>query len=272
MTAEPATGSSAAGLERLTALMGGIAVRDAPPEGPPAAAWWHLPDAVDRMPERLDRVAVGVGRRDAATSFLGGWAVAPMVQVTTAPAILDRDLVPLRLDDVHLRAHPGGWFDGIALGGIGHVTRGADLEARWARQAADVLTPVLDAVHAAGERFGLRGLWGVAVVDRVLWTATDLAERGYGDAGTLVRRAQSLLDALEPLAPVRLTRARTMTVPGPAGDVTFPVKSACCLLYKTIPPRLRTPDQYCTGCPILPDDTRAPRWRAYLAGQQQSTP
>ena len=149
------------------------------------------------MRERLDRVEDGVGRRDAATSFLGGWAVAPIVQVTTAPAIVDRDLVPVRADDVHLRAHPGGWFDGIALGGAGQVTRGADLEAQWARQAAEVLTPVLAAVHEAGERFGLRGLWGNAVVDRVLWTATDLAERGFGDARTLVRRAQDLLDALE---------------------------------------------------------------------------
>ena len=263
MTAVPST----SGLERLTALMGDIAVREAPPAGPPAEAWWPLAVAVGRMRERLDRVEDGVGRRDAATSFLGGWAVAPIVQVTTAPAIADRDLVPVRADDVHLRAHPGGWFDGIALGGAGQVTSGADLEAQWARQAAEVLTPVLTAVHEAGERFGLRGLWGNAVVDRVLWTATDLAERGFGDARTLVRRAQDLLDALEPLAPVRLTRGRTMDVEGPSGPVTFPVKSVCCLLYKTIPPRLRTHDQYCTGCPIIPDEGRSARWRAYLAGE-----
>jgi hypothetical protein len=263
MTAVPST----SGLERLTALMGDIAVRTAPPEGPPAEAWWPLAKAIDRMGERLDRIETGVGRRDAATSFLGGWAAGPIVQVTTAPAIVDRDLVPVRADDVHLRAHPGGWFDGIALGGAGQVTRGADLEAQWARQAAEVLTPVLAAVQEAGDRFGLRGLWGNAVVDRVLWTATDLAERGFGDARTLVRRAQDLLDALEPLAPVRLTRGRTMDVEGPSGSVTFPVKSACCLLYKTIPPRLRTPDEYCTGCPIIPDEGRPARWRAYLAGE-----
>jgi len=254
-------------LERLAALMGDIAVREAPPGGPPAESWWPLAEAVARMGERLDRVEAGVGRRDAATSFLGGWAVGPIVQVTTAPAIVDRDLVPVVAGDVHLRAHPGGWFDGISLGGVGHVTRGGDLEERWARQAAEVLTPVLAAVHEAGERFGLRGLWGNAVVDRVVWTATDLAERGYGDARTLVRRAQDLLDALEPRAPVRLTRSRTMDVEVPSGSVTFPVKSACCLLYKTIPPRLRTPDQYCTGCPILPDEGRPARWRAYLAGE-----
>jgi hypothetical protein len=123
---------------------------------------------------------------------------------------------------------------------------------------------VLAAVHEAGDRFGLRGLWGHGVVDRVLWTATDLAERGYGDARTLVRRARDLLDALEPLAPVRLTRGRTMDVAGPAGEVTFPVKSACCLLYRTIPQRLRSHAEYCTGCPIIPDETRPPRWRAYL--------
>ena len=263
MTAVPA----ASGLERLAALMGDITVREAPPEGPPAEAWWPLARAVDRMRERLDRVEAGVGRRDVATSFLGGWAVAPIVQVTTAPALVDRDLVPVAAGDVHLRAHPGGWFDGIALSGAGHVVRGGDLEARWARQAAEVLTPVLAAVHEAGERFGLRGLWGNAVVDRVLWTATDLAERGFGEARTLVRRAQDLLDALEPLAPVRLTRARTMDVEDPAGSVTFLVKSACCLLYRTIPPRLRSHGEYCTGCPIIPDEGRPVRWRAYLAGK-----
>ena len=256
--------SSTVGLGRLGALAGAIAVRDAPPGGPPAEAWWPLADALARLDERLDKIAAGVGRRDVATSFLGGWVAAPLVQVTTAPALVDRDLVPLHPPRVHLRAHPGGWFDGIALGG-GEVTRGGDLEVRWARQTAEVLTPVLDAVHAAGERFGRRGLWANAVVDRVLWAATDLAERGYGDAHTLVRRAQDLLDALEPLAPVPLTRGRTMDVTGPAGRVTFPVKSACCLLYLTVPPELRTTDRYCTGCPILPDETRPPRWQAHLA-------
>jgi hypothetical protein len=248
---------------RLEALMGPIAVRDAPPAGPPAQAWWPLADVVARMGERLDRVEDGVGRRDVATPVLGGFAVAPLIQVTTAPLLADRDLVPLAAGEVHLRAHPGGWFDGIAVGGLRNLVRGGDLEAQWARQAAEVLAPVLAAVHDAGERFGLRGLWGHAVVDRVVQTATDLADRGYGDAGTLVRRAQDLLDALEPLAPVRLPRARVMVV----GGATFPVKSACCLLYKTIPPRLRTPEQYCTGCPILPDDTRPPRWGAYLRGR-----
>jgi hypothetical protein len=257
--------SSADGLARLTALMGGIAVRDVPPAGPPAEAWWSLADTLARLDERLDKIAAGVGRRDVATSFLGGWLVAPLVQVTTAPALLDRDLVPLHPAGIHLRAHPGGWFDGISLGGVGEVTRGGDLEDRWARQTVEVLTPLLDAVHAAGERFGRRGLWANAVVDRVLWAATDLAERGYGDAHTLIRRAQDLLDALAPLAPVPLTRGHTMDVAGPAGRVTFLVKSACCLLYLTVPPALRIVDSYCTGCPILPDDTRPPRWQAYLA-------
>ena len=260
MTAVP----SATGLDRIAALMGGIAVRDAPPEGPPAEAWWPLDAVIRRLPERLDRVESGVGRRDAATAFLGGWVAAPIVQVTTAPALVDRDLVPAEAGDVSLRAHPGGWFDGIALRGVRDVTRGGDLEDRWARQVARLLTPLLAAVHAAGERFGLRGLWAHGVVDRVLWTATDLAERGYGDARTLVRRAQDLLDALEPEAPVRLTRGRTTDVAGPGGLVTFPVKSACCLMYRTIPERLGLEQRYCTGCPILPDDTRAPRWRAYL--------
>jgi hypothetical protein len=248
--------SAELGLGRLGALMGGIAVRGAPPGGPPAEAWWSLADTLTRLGERLDKVA---------TSCLGGWVVAPLVQVTTAPALVDRDLVPLHPAGIHLRAHPGGWFDGIALGDGREVTRGGDLEDRWARQTAEVLTPLLDAVHTAGERFGRRGLWANAVVDRVLWAATDLAERGYGDAHTLVRRAQDLLDALAPLAPVPLTRGRTMDVAGPAGTVTFPVKSACCLLYLTVPPELRTTDRYCTGCPILPDETRPPRWQAHLA-------
>lgn len=257
--------SAALGDSRLGVLMGGIAVRDAPPAGPPAEAWWWLADVVARAGERLDRVEAGVGRRDAATAFLGGWVAAPIVQLTTAPALVDRDLVPARPGEVALRAHPGGWFDGIALRGVRDVTRGGDLEGRWARQAAELLTPLLAAVHAAGERFGLRGLWANAVVDRVLWTATDLAERGLGDARTLVRRAQDLLDALEPHAPVRLTRGRTMDVMGPSGRVTFPVKSACCLMYRTIPASAGISARYCTGCPILPDETRPPRWQAYLA-------
>jgi hypothetical protein len=56
-----------------------------------------------------------------------------------------------------------------------------------------------------------------------------------------------------------------MDVAGPAGRVTFPVKSACCLMYRTIPASAGIAARYCTGCPILPDETRPPRWQAYLA-------
>jgi hypothetical protein len=255
---------AATGMQRLLpAYQVGIGV-------PHGAAWHNVADILrtGRIPAWLDVVESNVGRRDVATSFFGSWIVAPLVLAPTAGVLVDGVLPRADAAHTYLRAHPGGWFDGIAFGDPG--TRWdvpadrTDLHAAWARQTADLATPLLAAVRDAGTGFGLRGLWGNAVVDRILWLATDLAQRGIGDAGAFVAGADELLKALQPLAPVALPAGRTFDVTRPAGAVTFPVKSVCCLLYKTVPRAERTINDYCTGCPLLPDDTRGPRWHRHL--------
>lgn len=234
----------------------------------------------------LDAAEHAVGRRDLATSFLGSWIAAPTILATTAELLIDDRLRLAGPDTVYLRAHPAGWFDGVCLADArvavlppdvmasathACVTDREALVARWARQTVDLTAPLLAQVQVAGHRFGLRALWGNAVVDRVIWLATDLAQRGFGESGGLVTKAQELLAALDPLAPVRLPAGRTFAVTRPGGTVTFPVKSCCCLLYKTVPHHQLTVGDYCTGCPLLPDATRAPRWSRYLDQQLPAT-
>lgn len=255
-------------------------VLDLRPGPPTGAGWTDVAGlaAAGAAEERLALVRRGVRRLDVASSFLGSWIVAPAVTVAGAAWLLQRRAPELTPDTVFLRGHPSGWFDAVALaapgvavlagdplaGGTG--VRVLDLGAARAHCAAGlvaVTAPLLDAVHAAG-RFGRPGLWGTGVVDRLFWLATDLAARGYGSTDTLVGEVRALLAEVQPLVPVRLPQGRTVAVPRPDGVVAFPVKSACCLLYRTVPPARRVVEEYCTGCPLVPEESRVPRWSRFL--------
>src|SRR3954462_15177482 len=84
---------------------------------PAERGWVNLDTALaDGEVERwITRVERNVGRRDVATSFLGGWLAAPFVITSVTAVLLASRALPMQPDDVYLRPHADGWFDGLAL-------------------------------------------------------------------------------------------------------------------------------------------------------------
>ena len=233
--------------------------------------------AEDRIGPWLETVEANVGRRDAATSFFGAWLVAPVVMASVAAVLLESCSPDLAPDTVYLHHNEGGWFDGVAFAGRMTTTGQASslgpeavvvpdadaLRRHWAENISTSLAPLLDEVSRLG-RFNRRGLWGVGVVDRTMSVATTLARedapRGEHHLGT----ADRLLASLSGTAPLTLPKPRLYPVAWRDETVQMEVKSCCCLFYKTVEAIARTTDNYCTGCPLLRDEVRQPRWARWL--------
>jgi hypothetical protein len=235
------------------------------PDGP---GWFSLRQISDdgHIARWLDVVEERVGRRDAATSFFGAWLAAPLVLATTATVLVEGLSPRASADDVYVHTDPGGWFDGVALssvGGLVAVPDDASLHEHWARELVATVAPLLDEVSRLG-RFGRRGLWGVGVVDRVMFMATTLARHDPANADRVLATTAAMLSALAAHAPVPLPAARVYPVSWRDEVVPFDVKSSCCLFYKTVPACDRNDASYCTGCPLLKDEVRQDRWAQWL--------
>lgn len=262
---------------RLDALLPHLQVHTGVPDG----SHWHRVADIDdeRVASWLDTVETEQGRRDVASSFLGSWLASPVVTTTVAAVLLESRCPQVSPQTVFLRHHPGGWIDGIAFADSAYVVLPDDpaaadpqaivvpdraaLYAHWARATTSVLTPLLDSVASQG-RFGRRGLWANGVVDCAVATATGLSRRHPEDTDRLVAVTTALLDALDRLTRASSPRARLFPVLWREKTYLFDVKSACCLLYKTVLPHARQAGSYCTGCPLIGDDDRAARWRRWL--------
>jgi hypothetical protein len=101
-------------------------------------------------------------------------------------------------------------------------------------------------------------------VDRAMSVATMLARVDRRRAEHYLRGADGLLAALDSCAPLPLPQPRLFPVDWHGDNVQLEVKSSCCLFYKTVSACDRTTDNYCTGCPLLPDAVRQPRWARWL--------
>jgi hypothetical protein len=140
----------------------------------------------------------------------------------------------------------------------------AAMDQWWARRVAATLTPLLAAVRSRAP-FGLRALWG-GVSDEVSGTAIWIAQLAGRAPDPAWRRAQRLLDALNPQVPVRLTRALPLPVSFPGGQQLFQVRGTCCLYYRSAAAEADGPagDRYCNTCPLRDADSRQRRLRDYL--------
>jgi hypothetical protein len=264
-------------VKRLDDVLPYLQVRAGAPREP---GWVNLARALadGEVEHWIARVEGNVGRRDVASSFLGGWLAAPFVQTSVAAVLLGSRAVPMPPDDVYLHPHPDGWFDGVALPDacLPRLPAGTSddrccpvlpdeetLHDTWARSLAGVLTPLFDDVSERG-RFGRRGLWGVGAVDRAMSVATEQARREPEHAERTMRSIDAMLRALQRHAPVVLPRARVFPVAWRDEVLPFEIKSSCCLFYKTTEPLDRKAESYCTGCPLIEDCTRQDRWAGWL--------
>jgi hypothetical protein len=242
---------------------------------PAEPGWWPLPDLdvagwctrarETDNPRRLASVA-------AAT--VGGALAHAVLGRVTAALVLERrawDVSAERLA-VHPESERVAVVDDAVLvlpddpaAGSPDVEVVADLAAlvdRVAAAAVGTLAPLFDAVRAA-TRYGIVPLWnGAADVVRSAATYVPLYAGTDRDAAREVGAA--LVDAL--IARGAGIRGRGGVQPVAWGGQTYavPVRSACCLYYKTEPDVQQSSDAYCMTCPFLDAPDRERRFGTFV--------
>lgn len=271
MIAGPLTGS----FERLAALDPWFGASVGRPEGD---RWVRLGDVPGAVSAWVDELAAGHGgHRDVAGSYVSGWLADAVALATTVLLVLERR-VPDPEGPVWLLRHHDGWFERVAFErptvlvapgdpDADHddatVVDHEELAARHADGVVSRLEPVLDAVRAVAP-FGRRGQWG-SVADVLAGAATHAARTAGRDPDEAWRAATIITDAVASRVRWLRSRPRPYRVPRPTGDAVFPIRSSCCLYYKTQPqPPDPRGDSYCTTCPFRDDQSRHERLVAYL--------
>jgi hypothetical protein len=239
-------------------------VRDEWPAGGPSG-WVPLPVLLGQLLAR-HRAAVareGDPRRQAAD--LLPWSVAIPASAYVLPALL-ADVLPVVASghsgsDWLLHEHPDGRVDGVALPA---GTQGSPSPTRaevaggvvalvdpWLRRLCPLL-PITE-----------RTAWG-GVVDTLTGGVMAAARDGLGASPDVVwRRLQRLVDELERVVPLP-GRPRRVDVAYAAGTAVFPVRSTCCLYYRSHPAPERDGEGYCVTCPLRTEGSRHRRLAAYL--------
>jgi hypothetical protein len=264
MTSAPVEQTAA----RLAALdeWAGFSVR-------PGVGWFPLDAAEGFFDGWLELLIAEHGGRNVAGSTLGSSLAGAVVGPTVGAILLDRRCPDPSMANLIARPGDTGEFEArgvrtLALAVLpddpaaGHpdsvVLPDEDaLDDWWASRAAATLTPLFEAVRTRAP-FGLRNLWGLAI-DDVTATALWLAELAGHDQQAAWARAQRLLDALSPYAPVRFTRSR----PFPVAGRLHQVRGTCCLYYRS-KAEPGPPDEIrCDTCPLRDDESRHARLLAY---------
>lgn len=241
--------------------------------GEPAGDRWVLvedvvagPALVERwLEELLDGSAHG--HRDVAGSYLAAWLAGAIAEPVVAALQLHRCAWPVTADNLALRRHPEGWFDGLAvLRPELRVVADDDvapLRELVAAELAALLAPIFDVVHAWAP-YGRSGMWGSladGIAADALLRARDLGRDGQATWQEVGR----LIDALAARVPQLRVRPVLCDVPWSGGITYLAVRGTCCLYYKVSgEPRDPHGASYCTSCPLRDDGDRRRRWATWL--------
>ena len=206
----------------------------------------------DRLVELADAYAArwGVeGDRTSQASFVildvSWYAFAPLV----ASLLLDDSFPGLR--DASVWLDPSTREGSLALADAASVRRGID-ELRAEIEA--FMTPVVDAI-VARRWLGRRAAW-LGVGDRVVGAFEHL-----GPAAGSAARARALAEALvhAPGSPLDSPRHRFVELEVAGRTHAVGMRASCCRFY-----RVPGTDK-CLTCPLLDDEEREPRLRAWLS-------
>lgn len=217
------------------------------------------------------------GRRDLAGSFTGLRIAGPAIDIAVTLFLVKGWATPLPADGLMLRLSETGGTTGVTLRDPTiivsaedpvageHVVRVADRVAvlRYiAQQIRDILTPPFEAIDARTP-YRMRGLWGAAA-DLIAGMAARRSRARGLDQEIAWQAGVDIIDALAEIEPwVRMRPRRFVAAwPGECGTATVAVKGTCCLVFKT---SKHTDDQqFCSNCPLLSDESRAPRMEQIL--------
>jgi hypothetical protein len=255
---------------------------------PPAGECWFLfsevLDSPDVISGWVDELLAGEarGRRDVAGSYLSSWIAGTLAGVPAGALIAGSRAWPLEPENIALRRHADGWFDGMALRSAalwvlpddpdaGHpdvvvVATPDELRARLAAEIVRVVDPMFARVREA-TRYPSRSMWG-SLADGIASMALWRDRRAGSPDPEVWERAGEFLDRLESRARLLKDRPTLGEVTWSGGCHRISVKSTCCLYFKIFDGE---PDPegegYCSSCPFRSEESRKEKWSTWLEEQ-----
>jgi hypothetical protein len=253
--------------------------------GDPDGGGWYRLDRTLADDDLLDAWFAGVlvdhagGHRDVAGSYLASWLAGTIAETAVAALITEGRAWPIAPSTLAIHRHDEGWFDGIAVrgarlrvlptdrdagaAGVEVVASPERLRAVLAEELTGVTTTIFTAVRRRAP-FGLRGMWG-NLVDGITAGALWRAHQAGIDQAVARTEALALVAALVHRAGRTIPTPRFERVDWSGGVALVPVKTTCCLYYKTFD---GTPDRrgegYCTSCPLRDGESRRALWSTWL--------
>jgi ferric iron reductase protein FhuF len=232
------------------------------------------PSIVERW---LDDLLAGQarGHRDVAASYLAGWFSGSIGEPVAAAIDLHRCAWPVTADNLAVRRHRDGWFDGLAVLGPDLLVVPDDDVAQLRAQVADELVALLTPIYAvmrAWAPYGSFGMWG-SLADGLASGAMQRAKEDGRDGLAAWQEANLLIDALAARVPKLRVRPVLQRVPWSGGVSHQSVRGTCCLYYKVSgQPRDPFGESYCTSCPLRDEGDRCRRWATWLDEQASHEP
>lgn len=258
----PPTAEGADALEAVAVRLRRAGVLDLVTDAGYGTGWQSLPRAMDELAGWHADLTRGHGDRRAAAAYLAAWMAGTPALVVGLPAVVGTLAVEVGTASIHVHRHPQGFIDRRAIVPT-HVRPGPDevVLARAADRVAHLTAPLVE--RLSGELpVGPVALWG-GIADVVSAYALWFARRSGGDQRLAWSRSESMLDRLAQVAPVR-HRPRLFPVAWSGGTSYFPVRSTCCLYYRTASAAGPEGPTYCATCPLRCDETRTARLVTHL--------
>ena len=247
--------------------------------GAPTGPGWHLlGEATDpALAERLvERVAAGDGHgprpRAVAGAYVGGSLTWAVLQPVAALFAAERRALDLAPGNVAVQLDDDGWATRAAVlvprfaalpddpaadhDDVVTVPDDAALAAWAADRIVATFEPVLAAVRAASP-YGTSGHWGTLAdtISAILWLLHEQGASGT-DLDAAWHRTEALVDAVQARVPALRARSRRFTLDAPGAPVALPMRSTCCLYYRTPEAAAAEGDGLCTTCPRRTDEER----------------
>lgn len=224
--------------------------------------WQSLPRAVEQLVGWHADLTRDHGDRRAAAAYLAAWVAGTPALVVGLPAIVGNLTVEVEAASIHVHRHPQGFIDRRAIVPT-HVRTGPDevVLAQAADRVAHLTAPLVERLSDELP-VGPVALWG-GIADVVAAYALWFARRSGGDQRLAWSSSEMLLDRLAQVAPVRY-RPRLVPVAWSGGTSYFPVRSTCCLYYRTDSAAGAEGPTYCATCPLRCDETRTARLVGHL--------
>jgi hypothetical protein len=228
---------------------------------PTDPTWMALPELLAEVPAWHGDLTARVGDRRTAAAYLAVWIAEVPALLLGLPVVFGGPSIDLEAEDLHVRRHADGWFDGLALDPWS-VAGAGDRVGATGVTIRRLTTPLVDAL-ADALPVGRAAIWG-GVADGLCGRALHVARELRVDAEQVWAASSGILDVLgERLVPP-LVRPQPLDVPWSGGLARYLTRGTCCLHHRTCDDPDPRGEGYCATCPLRPAESRVERLAAHL--------